>query len=72
MANGCSIYVIVPKQYDTVLLCLYPMILKQALIRPEQRRTTVNDILAKLADMHYITLIDVCYHNVKCDKSYLP
>ena len=47
----------------------------QALIRPIHRGPTLNDILQKLNNVQYMSIINVCpgYHNLKLDKksSYL-
>ena len=68
-------FVIVPKPNSTVFLCLDPMRLNQALTRPVHRGSTINDILPKLTNTYYMTLIDSSggYHNLKHDKksSYL-
>ena len=63
----------VPKLNSTVCLCLEPGRLNQALIRPVHRRPTINDILPKLTNMHYMTSMDAKsgYHSLKPDKNQL-
>ena len=53
-----------------VRLCLNPACLNQALIRLIHRGPTINDILPKLNNAKYISLIDVSsgYHNLKLDE----
>ena len=64
-----------PKQNGKVTLCLDLVRLHQALIRPIHRGPTLNDILPKLYNVQYISIIDVSsgYHNLKLDtkSSYL-
>ena len=56
-------------------LCLDPAQLNQALIWLIHRGPTLNDILPKLNNVQYMSIIDVSsgYHNLKLDKqsSYL-
>ena len=58
-----------------VRLCLDPARLNQTLIRPEHRGPTHNDILPKLNNAQYLSLIDASYgyHKLKLDdkSSYL-
>ena len=74
-AEWCNSFVLVPKANGKVWLCLYPVQLNQALIRPIHRGPTLNDILPKLNNIQYMSIIDVSsgYHNIKLDKqsSYL-
>ena len=57
------------------MLCLDLVRLDQALIRPVHRGPMLNDILPKLNNMHYMSIIDTSsgYHNLKLDEksSYL-
>ena len=66
---------LVPKANGKVRLCLDPVRLNQALIRPMHRGPTLNDILPKLNNVQYMSIIDVSsgYHNLKLDEksSYL-
>ena len=57
-------FVLVPKPNGTVCLCLDPKRINQALIRPVHSGPTISDILLKLTNTYYMTLIDVCscYH----------
>ena len=66
----CNRFVLVPKANDKVRLCLDPVRLNQALIRPIHRGPTCNDILPKLNKVQYISIIDMSsgYHNLKLDK----
>ena len=56
-------------------LCLELVRLNQALIRPVHRDPTLNDILPKLNNVKYMSIIDSSsrYHNLKLDEksSYL-
>ena len=71
----CNSFVLVPKANVKVRLCLEPVQLNQALIRPIHRGPTLNSILPKLNNVQYMSIIDVSlgYHNVKLDEksSYL-
>ena len=71
----CNSFVLVPKANGKVRLCLDPACLDQALIRPIHRGPTLNEILSKLNNAEYLSLIDMSsgYHNLKCDEksSYL-
>ena len=66
---------LVPKANGKVRLCLDPARLNQALIRPVLRGSTLNDILPKLDNLQYMSIIDMSlgYHNLKLDEkaSYL-
>ena len=61
---------LVPKANGKVRLCLDLACLDQALIRPIQRGPTLNDILPKLNNAMYLSLIDMSlgYHNLKLDE----
>ena len=52
-------------------LCLDPARHNQVLIRPIHRRPTLNYILPKLTNVHYITIIDACYydHSMKLNRN---
>ena len=58
MAEWCNSFVVVPKANGKVWLCLDPVRLNQALIRPIHRGPTLNDILLKLNNVQYIPIID--------------
>ena len=67
-------FVLVPKANSKVRLCLDPARLNQALIRPVYRGLTLNDILPRLNNVQYMSIImSSGYHNLKLDKqsSYL-
>ena len=68
-AKWCNNFLTVPKLNGTVCMCLCPMILNQALIRPLCRGQKINYILPKLTNAHYMTLIHATsgYHNLKFD-----
>ena len=74
-AEWCISFVLVPKANGKVWLCLDPAGLNQALIGPIHRSPMLNDILLKLNNVQYMSIIDVSsgYHNLKLDKqsSYL-
>ena len=76
MAEWCNSYVLVSKANGKVWLCLDPAQLNQALIRPIHRGPILNDILLKLNNVQYMSIIDASsgYHNLKLDKhlSFLP
>ena len=65
----------VPKENGKVRLCLDPARLNKVLIRPVHRGLILNNILPRLADVKYLTLIDVSsgYRNINLDgkSSYL-
>ena len=69
-SEWCNNFVLVPKANGEVRLCLDPVHLNQALIRPIHRGPTLNNILPKLNNANYLSLIDVHseYHNLKLDK----
>ena len=74
-AEWCNSFVLVPKVNGKVRLCLDPMRLNQALIRPVHRGPLLNNILPKLSNVQYMSIIGTSsgYHNLKLDKksSYL-
>ena len=74
-AEWCNSFVLVPKAKGKVRLCLDPVRLNQALIRPIHRGPTLNNILPKLNNVQYMSIIDVSsgYHNLQLDTklSYL-
>ena len=74
-AEWCNSFVLVAKANGRVRLCLDPAQLNQVLIRPVHRRSTLYDILSKLNNAKYLSLIDVSsgYHKLKLEKrlSYL-
>ena len=57
------------------MLCLDPLRLNQTLIRPFHGGPTLNDILPRLNNVKYMSIIDASsgYHNLKLDEksSYL-
>ena len=69
-AEWCNSFVFVPKANGKVRLCLDPVRLSQVLIRPVHRSPMLNDILLKLNNVQYMSIIDVSlgYHNLKLDK----
>ena len=74
-AEWCKSFVLVPKANGGVRFCLDPAWLNQALMRLVHRTTTLNDILPKLNNTKYLSLIHASsgYHNLKLDErlSYL-
>ena len=66
---------LVPKANGKVRICLDPVRLNQALIKPVHRGPTLNDILPRLNNIKYMSIKDASlgYHNLKLDKklSYL-
>ena len=66
---------VVPKTDGKVWLCLDPAWLNQVLIRPVHRGAMLNEILPKLNNVQYLSLIDASsrYHNLQLDEksSYL-
>ena len=71
----CNSFVLVPKANGKMRLCLNPARLNQAVIRPVHWAPTLNDILPKLNNVQYMSIIKASsgYHNLKLDKqsSYL-
>ena len=74
-AQWCNSFVVVPKANGKVQLCLDPVQLNQALIRPIHRDPIINNILPKLNNVQYLSIINASsgYHNIKLDNqsSYL-
>ena len=66
---------LVPKANGKVRVCLDLVRLNEALIRPIHRVPTLNDILLKLNNVQYMSIIDASsgYYNLKLDEkpSYL-
>ena len=74
MAKWCNSFVMVSKPNGTVCLCLEPMKINQACIRPVQRGPTLK--IFSQTNRHVLIKIKGArsgYHNLKCDKksSYL-
>ena len=71
----CNSFVLVPKANGKVRLCLDLAWPNQALIRLIHRDPTLNDILPKLNNVKYMSIIDASlgYHNLQLDTklSYL-
>ena len=57
-SEWCNSFVLVPKANGKVRLCLDSAWLNQALIRPVHRDPTLNDILPKLNNVQYMSIID--------------
>ena len=74
-AEWCNSFVLVPKANGKVRLCLDPVQLNPALIRLIHWGPTLNDILLRLNNVQYMSIIDVSsgYHNLRLDmqSSYL-
>ena len=74
-SKWCKSFMLVPKANDRVRLCLDLAWLNEVLKRPIHRDLTLDGILPRLADVKYITLINMTegYHNLKPDEqsSYL-
>ena len=68
-AEWCNSFVLVPKANGKVWLCLDPVQLNQALIRPIHRGPMLNDILPKLNNVQYMSILDASLgcHNLKLD-----
>ena len=69
MSVWCNSFVLVPKVNGMVRLCLDPAQLNQVLIRPIHKGPTLNDILPKLNNVRYMSIIDASsgYYNLKLD-----
>ena len=71
----CNNFVLVPRCNGKFRLCLDPARLNQVLIRLVHRGLTLHNILPKLNNAQYLSLIDLSswYHNLKVDEisSYL-
>ena len=65
MLDWCNSFVLLPKANSKVRLCLDPAWLNQALIRPIHRGPMLNDILPKLNNVRYMSIIVVSseYHD---------
>ena len=61
----CNSFVLVPIANGKVRLCLDPARLNLALTRPVHQGPTLNDILPKLNNVQYMSIIDTSsgYHN---------
>ena len=57
-AEWCNSFVLVSKVNGKVRLCLDPVRLNQALIRPVHRGPMLNGILSKLNNLQYMSIID--------------
>ena len=68
----CNRFVLVPKGNGKARLCLDPARLNQALIRPIHRGPTLNNILLKLNNVQYMSIIDASsgYHNLKLYENF--
>ena len=68
----CHSFVLVPKANDKARLCLDLARLNQALIRPIHRGPTLNDILPKLNNVKYMSIIDTSlgYYNLQLDTKF--
>ena len=66
----CKSFIVLPKPNGIVRLCLDPVRLNQALIRPAHREPTCIDISKKMNNAKYLSPIDVSsgYHNLKLDE----
>ena len=58
-AEWCNSFVLLPKANGKVRLCLDLVRLNQALIRPIHRGPMLIDILPKLNNVQYMSIIDV-------------
>ena len=65
-------FALVPRANGKVRLCLNPLQLNKALIRPIHGGPTLNYILPKLTGVKDLTLIDTNsgYHNLKDDEKH--
>ena len=72
IAEWCNSFVLVPKANGKVWLCLDPVQLNQVLIRPIHRGPTLNDILPRLNNVQYVSIINASsgYHNLKLDMQF--
>ena len=75
MVKWSNSFVLIPKANSKVRLCLDLVRLNQALVRPIHRGPMLNDILPKLNNVQYMSIIDASsgYHNLQLDtkSSYL-
>ena len=69
MVEWCNTFVLVPKANGKVRLCLDPVRLNKVLIRPIHMGPTLNDILPKLNNVKYMSIIDASlgYLNLQLD-----
>ena len=69
MAEWCNSFVLVHKTKSEVRLCLDSVRLNQTLIRPIHRGPTLNDVLPKLNNVKYMSIIVMSsgYHNLQLD-----
>ena len=70
-AEWCNSLVLVPKTNGKVRLCLDLVRLNQVLTRPVHRGPMLNDILPRLNDVKYMSIIAASsgYHNLKLVKN---
>ena len=73
MVEWCNSFMLVPKANGKVRLCLDLERLNQVLIRPIHGGPTLNDILSKLNNVKYMSIIDASsgYHNLQLDTKSL-
>ena len=75
ISEWCNSFVLVPKANSKVRLCLDPAQLNHALLRPTHKLSILNDILPKLNNIRYMSIIDASsmYHSLQLDNksSYL-
>ena len=75
VSEWCNPFVVAPKANGKIRLCLDPAWLNQVLMRPIHRGPMLNDILPRLTNVRYLSLIYASsgYHNLKLDdkSSYL-
>ena len=72
-AEWCNSFVLVPKANGKVRLSLDPVRLNQALIRPVHRGPALNNILPRINNVKYMSIMDAScgYHNLKLDEKSL-
>ena len=58
MVEWCNRFVLVPKANGKVRLCVDPALLNQALIRSIHRGPAFNDILPRLNNVMYMSIIN--------------
>ena len=70
MAELCNSFVLVPKANGKVRLYLDPAQLNQMLIRWIHQGLTLNNILTRLNNVQYMSIINMSsgYHNLRLDK----
>ena len=70
MAEWCNSFVLVPEANCKASLYLDPVRLNKPLIRPVHRGPTLNDILPRLNNVKYMSIIDASsgYHSLKLDE----